>query len=555
VGVGSGLLRQLRVKDPSVVSHPEEKQMLVVGDPPSGMARLPGAREEAVHVASLFKDLGWSVLEQIRNESGPPGISASSVIGTLLNNDVRILHLAGHGVYDPSDAMKTGMVLGGGKDADDPKLLLTSSEVRQMRMQPELVFINCCHLGHIERSEDTPPLHRLAANLAAQFIYSGVKAVVAAGWPVDDAAATTFCDTFYTSMLSGEDFGNAVKRARESTYREHRRTNTWGAYQCYGDPGFRLLMDVKVRARATRRYYWSSDFVDASEMLIELGNLVSAARAENSEYDRKTISKKRDQLRQLASRKGWLKEEGVLAGIARVHGELGEFESALEVYSEALELEKSGMTITDLEQRANYRVRLGEKQEDVEAVTQGIAELDTLIERHGKTGERLSLLAGSYKRLAQLQSEAERSDSKAEEVRETVRQMTKQYEQAAGLGASNWYYPATNALLGVLLLGGPHSRSSRSKAALADRRVVKWAVEELFNERLAAIGAYLQGMSVDDFWAAAAQVDFGVVTALAEGNLAKQAGDLVRRLRRITTLYGSEREVDSVYNQCAASRS
>ena len=47
-----------------------------------------------------------------------------------------------------------------------------------------------------------------------QFINTGVKAVVAAGWAVNDAAAVLFAETFHTQMLRGEQFGDTVREAR-----------------------------------------------------------------------------------------------------------------------------------------------------------------------------------------------------------------------------------------------------------------------------------------------------------------------------------------------------
>ncbi|MCF1457632.1 MAG: CHAT domain-containing protein, partial [Shewanella sp.] len=76
-------------------------------------------------------------------------------------------------------------------------------------------------------------------------ISQGVRAVIAAGWEVDDNAAVTFAKTFYQSFLTGSSFGDAVKMARLETYNDRPGSNTWGAYQCYGDPGFTLAMDAK----------------------------------------------------------------------------------------------------------------------------------------------------------------------------------------------------------------------------------------------------------------------------------------------------------------------
>ena len=51
-----------------------------------------------------------------------------------------------------------------------------------------------------------------------ELIKMGVRAVVAAGWEVDDAAAKTFAEVFYQCMLDNMRFGDAVKSARTRVY-------------------------------------------------------------------------------------------------------------------------------------------------------------------------------------------------------------------------------------------------------------------------------------------------------------------------------------------------
>ena len=101
------------------------------------------------------------------------------------------------------------------------------------------------------------------SNLGVQFINMGVKAVVAAGWAVDDGAANAFAGSFYNHLLDGALFGEAVRAAREEIWARFPGVNTWGAYQCYGDPGFRLHGDgatTPVR-RAARRYHAPSELI------------------------------------------------------------------------------------------------------------------------------------------------------------------------------------------------------------------------------------------------------------------------------------------------------
>ena len=136
------------------------------------------------------------------------------VINELMTGKFQLIHLAAHGVYeyqaDKQAAPVTGMLLGNG-------LFLTSTEIARLSSVPELVFINCCHLGRVsgQRPEYAESRHKLAANLATSLIQKGVKAVVAAGWVVDDQAASLFAQQFYKALFDGENFGEAVRGARE----------------------------------------------------------------------------------------------------------------------------------------------------------------------------------------------------------------------------------------------------------------------------------------------------------------------------------------------------
>jgi len=546
VGIGSGLIRQLRIDDAPVVSHPEENQILVVGDPPSHWADLPGARQEAIQVASTFTERGWLVLEQITGKT--PQLNASSIIETLLTNDFRILHLAGHGNYDPACPVRSGMVLGGGSDdKDDPLILLTPAEVSQMRLQPELVFINCCHLGRIERTHP-PAYHKLAANLATQFIRYGVKAVVAAGWPVEDDAAVTFSQTFYRAMLKGADFGTAVRSARQLTFERYPHTNTWGAYQCYGDPGFRLLMDMEIRSQITQQYRDIDWILDVSELLVELDNLVHRAKVDNAYKDKKGIADRCHELETMAARKGWLSTTGVLVGLGRVYGELGDFERAIDLLAKGAKQESGGVTLTDLEQLANFRARLGKNQSRPDLIYKAISDLEYLVQKHGQTAERLCLIAASYKRLVEV-----RAAHHQDEARQALLDMTEYYIRAADLRARNWDYPASNALLGVLLLGGPWDKPPEPMLSSTFwEKKESWTQPDGFKEKLNDIEAFIRGrIDQKDFWDAIALVDLTVIRHVWDKDNvhASAADEIVGKYKAVQSTYGSERQIDSMIGQ------
>jgi hypothetical protein len=244
LGVRRGLVRQL--EGSSMRSHvlsATGNRVLVIGDTASGLTALPAAQKEAKDVGAALRDNGFRA-EPLIAESG------TKIIQSLFDTPYRVVHLAGHGVYDwplgdGTDATVTGMVLGNG-------MYLTAAEIGQMRQVPELVVVNCCHLGAMGGLAGAAPgrtsgnYHRLAASIATELIDIGVRAVVACGWAVDDKAASTFATTFYNRLLGGLTFGEAIAAARWQTWSAHQSVNTWGAYQCYGDPEYRLAPDGVV---------------------------------------------------------------------------------------------------------------------------------------------------------------------------------------------------------------------------------------------------------------------------------------------------------------------
>jgi hypothetical protein len=343
---------------------------LVVGDPVSPFVELPGAQREAQAVARVLgTDGNFSVTSLIHPED------SRMVIKALFDRSYRVIHLAGHGVYqytspdakkcricgqalvesrcpDHGDnAMKhTGMVLGDG-------VFLTPTEIRQMREVPELVFINCCHLGRIEPdSERKRNEHRdfnvIAANLSTEFIRMGVRAIVAAGWAVDDAAADTFAGAFYAQMLSGECFGEAVRTARRDAYDRHPHVNTWGAYQCYGDPDYRLLKN-----RESRRVAKAKIFVSVEEIIREIDNVGSQLSTKADDQ----IAWELERLKALVEalqRNGWTKNGSANAALARAYTEAGCFEEASAYYRLVQKSDDSILTIKDIEQFVKCQGRL-----------------------------------------------------------------------------------------------------------------------------------------------------------------------------------------------------
>ena len=217
-----GLIRQFKTSEfeqrPRTIAA---KKALVIGDPlldektKLKFRELKGAREEAYLVQKLLETNGYAVTPVIQK-------GAHDAFLRLYSEEFKVLHLAGHGVFDDNGV--TGMVLGDG-------LFLTAEDLNNLAFVPELAFLNCCHLARV--GEEEPDLaanrqrlqsvNRLAASVAEALIKKGAKAVVAAGWAVSDAAALTFAEKLYGLLLDDQPFGRAVLEARKEVFRRHKR--------------------------------------------------------------------------------------------------------------------------------------------------------------------------------------------------------------------------------------------------------------------------------------------------------------------------------------------
>src|SRR5204863_5221743 len=101
----------------------------------------------------------------------------------------RVVHIAGHGMPG-GNGNSGGVVLSNGT-------FLGPNEISNMRTVPELVFVNCCHLGAADADQLLKTKYdraEFASGVAGALIAIGVRCVIAAGWAVDDEAASVFAE-------------------------------------------------------------------------------------------------------------------------------------------------------------------------------------------------------------------------------------------------------------------------------------------------------------------------------------------------------------------------
>ncbi len=526
MAVEAGIVRQLmsgEFREKPLMS--QASSALVIGDPvaddlnSSAFPRLPGAADEAHQIASQLNAAAYDTTVLVGAEAKP-----LDVVTALYAKPYRILHIAAHGVFDMpiDDAGRpvsnpqhgaqlsehkrvSGVVLGDG-------IYLTPSEFEQMRSVPELVFVNCCYLGKQGEGEATSTVeyHRLAANVSTQLIRMGVRCVVAAGWAVDDDAAKLFAHTFYENLLRGRKFGDSVAIARSAAYdlELRRNGNTWGAYQCYGDPDFSL------RASSS---YSSADSEDAplssADLIHRLVDIARSAGYQNSEGGRQKLAARLEGLIKTISSE-WYQSGAVCSAIATAYAQLGCLEKAATYYQKANASEHADASISSLEQLVNMKARLAveifNEDNSKQSVDRAFSELasaekiiDSLIGIN-PSQERYAIKGGVHKRWAELGSKSVQRDQ--------LIKMAEAYHNAHARGVAsnqpNEFYPLQNCVAANIALSW--CTGVKQPPEPGD---IKADIEKL--ER------YLNGMDLSDadFWAACQEPDLLLLKALSNNRI------------------------------------
>ncbi|MDL2338411.1 MAG: CHAT domain-containing protein, partial [Pseudomonadota bacterium] len=542
------LIRTLTTVDyrRGVVDARPDAHVLVIGEPQCDARKyppLPGARAEAKAVHDLLVQQGAAldgeVIGLFGADAEAPGPDARTIINGLMSRNWRIVHIAGHGeAPDDQDEDHWG---GEGSSTSDARraraknlrgvvlskgTFLGPCEIRSMRIVPELVFVNCCHLaarsaGQVMDVESDFDRARFASGVAEALIEIGVRCVVAAGWAVEDGPALQFATRFYGALLRGARFIDAVAEARTAAYAPD--SNTWAAYQCYGDPNWQLTSGGGAPQRpAPSLTEEFAGVMSAPALALALENLAieSEHQGRNSEIQRAKI---RHLEAQFAPRWGGMGAVAEAFGVA--WNAAGDTDSAIAWYERALAANDSSASIKASEQWGNLRVRQawlkvdeaatalrqlsgvkGREAAEQEArahlatvaraarsaVLSALELLDQLVALQ-PTMERHSLCGSAHKRLAMIAQAAGPSSENDAARQQALHQMLACYEAAERMGRDagmlDWYYPAQNRLAAeVAFASGPPK--GQPKAAHLDP------------ERLASLRQILIAKTRDDpdFW-------------------------------------------------------
>jgi hypothetical protein len=560
-----GVVRQLTSERGSMkINRADNGRMLVIGDTDSGYADLPGAQHEAEVIRDIARRAGLAPDVRIKAKARDVWEMLFDGVGHS------VIHLACHGKADlppgavtPPDGPRPLWENMGAVLAKD--MLLTSSQIAKLPKVPEFVFLNCCHLGSMKGEiamQESKQWSKLAANLGTQFIEMGCSAAIVAGWEVHDGAAELFAREFYEAMFAGERFTDAVKRARRAAYESFPHTNTWGAYQAYGDEGFRFPKALRGAGDDERKLQ-PAPFVHEAEALSALEHVRADAEVETDAKRQAELIARLEQLDKRVMAQ-YPASGAVRAELGVTYVELGLWERSISHNMAALTASDARVWLRAAELLADAENRQGKALADGEDAAErkrGKALLETAAQRLegllalGITEERLSLLAANYKRLVLLERDEDTDKQKgaapSAKTLSMLERMTRQYGKARELSIKTKrradYYATFNMLCGLWLL-------QKNKAKLHQELTEpakNW--EKLLVEIVEDSKARL---AVEhDFFHALAPCEAAIVRWLwtygtrSAAENAKIANEIVRNYVSVMQRFGSVREVDSVQTQ------
>jgi tetratricopeptide (TPR) repeat protein len=350
--------------------------------------------------------------------------------------------------------------------------------------------------------------------VADSLIEIGVRCVIAAGWAVDDIPAKVFAETFYREILRRRPFVMAVAAAREAAWNADRSSNSWAAYQAYGDPNwvYRKQADEDAAAAPPPR----EEFQNISSPLgLTLALEEQAVRLMWMGADR---TEQLEKIRHLEARFGAL--WGGMGAVAEAFGvayrEAKDEGAAITWFERALAAPDASATLRTQEQLHNLRALRGWTQAQrheprSEAFERARVEVHDAAEQLAVLAalqpgiERCSLEGSAFKRLGLVEQRA----GHAVAARNAFARAAEAYFEAESLAAAQMdpklFYPALN-------------RMGLEYVASFGRR--GWA--GLGDESMAAVQRSLHAatQSEPDFWSHASLIELDMLQALATRQLA-----------------------------------
>jgi CHAT domain-containing protein len=192
-----------------------------------GLERLPDTATEVASIASLFPGAASST--EVRT-----GITATKQ--QLLQTDLgrfRFVHFATHGILPVEAAIKEPALVLSFEGTNEDDMLLTLSEVFQLKLHADMVVLSACNTGsgRVTRAEGV-------ASLGTAFLAAGASSATVSLWQVADKSTAILMKEFYRNLLKGLPKAASLAAARStlvSMSPEYKNPFYWAPFVLTGE--------------------------------------------------------------------------------------------------------------------------------------------------------------------------------------------------------------------------------------------------------------------------------------------------------------------------------
>ena len=186
----------------------------------------PESESQVLEIAKIFEIKGEPPDVLLGRQANKIQLRQSNI------QDYRYLHFATHAELTDKiqGRLEPFLVLGPGKSDAPDDSFLTLSEVLDLDLGAQMVFLAICHIGRGQALEGQGVI-----NLARAFLYAGVRSVLFNLWDKKPEVAGEFLTKFYGYLKAGKSRSEALRLARMDIRRAYPDPVFWAGYVLYGE--------------------------------------------------------------------------------------------------------------------------------------------------------------------------------------------------------------------------------------------------------------------------------------------------------------------------------